>query len=66
MALKTYRYVQKPALGLEDTFVFSTAPSVAEVSGGPYTVDITIEETEKDAVDAYMAKHRWEFDQELP
>jgi hypothetical protein len=29
-------------------------------------VDITIEETEKDAVDAHMAEHRWEFDQEIP
>jgi hypothetical protein len=65
MATKTYRYVLKPALGLEESYIFSVAPVVNEVSGGPYTIDITIEETEKAALDTYMAEYRWEFDQEV-
>jgi hypothetical protein len=66
MATKTYRYKLSPALDLDTTFRFSVAPVVAEVSGGPYTIDITVEETEKAEVDAHMAAHRWEYDSEVP
>ena len=63
MAMKTYRYQWKPLLLAG---WFSTAPTATEVTGGPVITDVTIDEDEKDAMDRYMKKYCWDFDQELP
>ncbi len=64
MAVKTYRYKWKPILGIESVR-FATAPTAAEITGGPYTVDVTLEESEKAAMDHHMAGYCWEFDEEV-
>jgi hypothetical protein len=64
VAVKTYRYKLNPCVGLP-LATFRTEPTFTEISGGPYIVDVTVDENEKPAIEDHFARNGWSFVEEV-